>query len=83
MCHVPLICKPEDYHASVIATGDESMTQEEAMKEWNRQNNRACAKLATACSKVAGARAIVNKYMPGTISVDDDGNTVTKIFGDG
>mgnify|MGYP001309218627 FL=1 len=82
MCHVPLICKAEDYYASAIATGD-VMSEEDAMKEWNKQNNRACAKLATACSKVAGARAIVNKYMPGTTSVDDDGNTVTKIFGDG
>ena len=59
------------------------MTKEEAMKEWNRQNNRACAKLATACSKVAGARAIVNKCMPGAISIDTDGNAVTKTFGDG
>ena len=82
MCHVPLICKAEDYYASAIATGD-VMSEEDAMKEWNKQNNRACAKLATACSKVAGARAIVNKHMPGTTSIDTDGQTVTKIFGDG
>ena len=83
MCHVPLICKAADYYASVIDTGDDSITQEEAMKEWNQQNNRACAKLATACSKVAGARAIVNKYMPGSSSINGEGHTITKIFGDG
>ena len=83
MCHGPLICKAEDCHASVVATGHAPTTQEEAVREWNLQNHLACANLATACSKVARARAIVDKYMPGATSFNSEGHTITQILGDG